>query len=285
MLKDLWAHAWFNNLVASIVFVIALLILRALTLRWIKASPIKSGDYRRRWLGWIHQAFIFTAILGLIIIWATEIQTLAISLVAFAVAIILATKELILCFTGGMLKASTGMFTIGDRIRINDFRGQVVSQGILSTKLLEIGPGERAHQYTGRTLNVPNSLLLSVPTVNETITGRYGFLSFTVPINIDEDWRLHQDWLLEAAELACKPHIDDARRNIDAFVEKKFMDNITANPRVVLTIPDADHIELVVRVPVPGGEEGRIQRLIIRKYLQLRQPHEESEVSNDSSNA
>ncbi|QQE10913.1 mechanosensitive ion channel family protein [Planctomycetota bacterium] len=281
MLDPLWDHVWISQFIASIIFVVTTILLRWLSIRWIKKSPIRSTELRRKWLSWAQQMTYVTAVLGLIIIWATEIQTLAFSFVAFAVAFIIATKELVLCLMGGMYKASTGIFTVGDRINVSNMRGQVVSQGILSTKLLEVGPGESAHQYTGRTLTVPNALFLSNTVINETITGHFGLHSFIVPIKSNDDWRQHEDWLLEAAEQACKPHIEEARSNIESFTTSRYIESVTVNPRIIPTIPDADHIDLVVRIPVPAGSEGRLQRLIIRKYLQLRQPKSESQTSEN----
>src|SRR5690606_32112227 len=81
---------------------------------------------------------------------SAELRTVAISIVAIAVAFVVATKELILCITGSILKMASRSFVIGDRIQVKDFRGDVIDQNLLATTILEVGPGKLTHQRTGR---------------------------------------------------------------------------------------------------------------------------------------
>lgn len=275
-------HPWVYRLAASIAVIPLTYVLRVMAMRWVKKSPIKSADLRRRWMGTVQQLSVVLAVLIVFLIWASQIQALALSLVAVAAAVVIATKELLLCLLGGMLKASCGMYTLGDRIEINSMRGQVIDQGLLTTRLMEVGPGKLVQQYTGRVLVMPNAWLLSHTLINETDTSDYDLHAFIVPIKAEDDWRQHERWLLDAAEQACKPHLEDARKSIDRYAEKRFMDKITVNPRVIPSIPEPDRIDLVVRIPVPTGMEGRLQRMIIRKYLQSRQAPGSVEPANAS---
>jgi len=95
-------------------------------------------------------------------------------LVAVAAALVLATKELILCWSGAALRVGGKVYSVGDRIQIAGHRGVVLDHDIFATKLLEIGPGQAAHLYTGRVTVFPNSLLLSNPLVKENPGQEYG---------------------------------------------------------------------------------------------------------------
>ena len=96
---------------------------------------------------------------GLVLIWPEQLRTLALFLVA--VAIVLATKELIRYLTGGFLKMAARSFPIGDRVEVNNLRGDVINQTMLTTTIMEIGPGQLTHQYTGRSIALPSSIFLS----------------------------------------------------------------------------------------------------------------------------
>jgi hypothetical protein len=61
---------------------------------------------------------IAIVLFGLLSIWAEELRTLAVSLIAFAVAAVIATKELILCASGPLVRAAGDADGIGDRIEI-----------------------------------------------------------------------------------------------------------------------------------------------------------------------
>src|SRR6185312_1988323 len=96
---------------------------------------------RRRAVG-LRNSLAIVFIAGLFFIWAQQLNTLAVSLVAIAVAVVLATKEMILCISGTVLRIRTNAYTLGDRIQIGSLRGNVLDQTLLATTLIEIGPGQ-----------------------------------------------------------------------------------------------------------------------------------------------
>ena len=141
------SHSLIGLVVSSSILIIVVLVLRALSARFIK-QKIESYELRRRWLVQSRNGLILLMALGLIFIWGQELRTLALSVVAIAVAFVVATKELILCVMGSILKTGAGSFTVGDRIQVKDFRGDVIDQNLLATTILEVGPGKLTHQRT-----------------------------------------------------------------------------------------------------------------------------------------
>lgn len=77
-----------------------------------------------------------------------EIETFALSITAIAVALVIATKELILCVSGALYRASSKAFQIGDWIEIGPHFGEVVDHGIGSTTLQVVSRHDCA--FTGR---------------------------------------------------------------------------------------------------------------------------------------
>jgi len=201
--------------------------------------------------------------LGLIFIWGEALRTLAISIVAIAVAFVVATKELILCVTGSILKTGAGSFNIGDRIQIKDFRGDVIDQNILATTILEVGPGKLTHQRTGRMTVIPNALFVSEPVTNESYTHDYVLHVFTVPFKREENWRAAQDAFLKSANKFCKPYLKEARTHMEQLSQEKGLDVPTADPRVTVQVPTAGEIHLIVRVPVKATQRSFIEQSIL----------------------
>jgi len=94
------------RLMASSVVLIAIVsVLRLLLGRFIRKS-VNSSELRQRWLVQSRNALLLILLLGLMMIWATELRTFALSVVAIAVAFVVATKELILCLTGSVVKSA-----------------------------------------------------------------------------------------------------------------------------------------------------------------------------------
>ena len=176
--------------------------------------------------------------LGLIMIWANPLRTLAVSFIALAVAVVIATKELILCVSGAVVRAVSKSYAVGDRIEIAGKRGDVVDQNLFTTTLLEIGPGQSSHQYTGRAIVIPNSLLLNTPLINETFTHDYVLHVFCIPLTSADDWQRSEQLLLEAAQIECGPFLDQARMYMKNIESQHGLDSPTVAPRVTLQIPE-----------------------------------------------
>ena len=265
-------HEWAQNVIASGVLIVLLVLLRWVLVRWIRRGAVKSGELHRRSIVQIRNVCFTLAVFGLLLIWGRQLQTVAISLVAFTVAMVLATKELILCITGGLLRTTSGAFTIGDRIEVNKIRGDVIDITLLVTKIMEIGPGELTHQYTGRAIAIPNSIFLASPVTNESFTHDYVLHVFQVPMKADDDWQTAERYLLEAANEVCSPFLDEAKRHLELNAERKGLDVPDIDPRVTLELNDPSRVDLVVRMPAPARRKGRAEQQVIRQYLMRAAP-------------
>ena len=251
----------------SLVLLAVLLIVRSLLLRTVSRSQSLTVETRRRWANNARNTLGVTFVIGLIFIWAHELNAFAVSLVAVAVALVLATKELILCLSGAVLRMGAKVYSLGDRIEIHGLRGNVLDQNWLTTTLLEIGPGQMSQQYTGRAVVFPNSLLLSYPLINETYMKDYIVHVMTVPLAADDDWRKAERVLLEAARDECSPFLEEARRHMKHVEGKSWVDAPSVEPRVTIQLPEPGRINLLLRIPSPGQRTSRVEQAILRRFL------------------
>lgn len=248
-------------LFSTVALVAGVLLARSLTARFIRRT-VNSPELRGRWLVNSRNGFLLLTLLGLVIIWGDELRTLALSIVAIAVAFVVATKELILCLTGSMLKSGSGSFNLGDRIQVKDFRGDVIDQSLLATTVLEVGPGA-LQQRTGRMIVIPNALFVSEPVINESFTDHYGFHVFSIPFRRGDDWRAAQRACLESANRQCAPFLEQVRTYMSRVSANRGLAVPAVEPRVTLQVPAPDAIHLVVRVPVKVGERSFIEQAIL----------------------
>ena len=106
-----------RNAVSSVALLVAVLVGRTFAARVVRRSPLPS-ESRLRWMARIRSAALVTFFLALTIIWAEELRAVAVSIVAVAVAFVLATKELILSVSGSLVRSSSRAFSLGDRIEV-----------------------------------------------------------------------------------------------------------------------------------------------------------------------
>ena len=253
-------------LASSLILIVTVVILRALTTRFIQRT-VNSPELRGRWLVNSRNGFLLLLLLGLVMIWGEELRTLALSIVAIAVAFVVATKELILCFTGSLLKSGSRSFVLGDRIQIKDLRGDVIDQNLLATTILEVGPGKLTHQRTGRMTVIPNALFVSEAVINESFTQEYVLHVFIVPFKREENWQAARGAFEEAAQRHCEPFLNNARRHMVRFSRQRGLDAPPVEPRVTLQVPTAGEIHLVVRMPVKARERNALEQTILTEVF------------------
>ncbi len=251
-----------SHLGSTLLLMVAVGIGHTLMVRFIRRT-VTATELRRKWLVQSRNGFVLLLVLGLLIIWGSELRTLALSIVAIAVAFVVATKELILCVTGSILKSGARSFNLGDRIQVKDFRGDVIDQNLLATTILEVGPGKLTHQRTGRMIVIPNALFVSEPVINESFTNDFVLHVFTVPFKRDDDWQGAQKVILASAQRHCAPYLERVRGYMERISEMRGLDVPSVEPRVTLMVPAAGEIHLVVRVPALSSQRSYIEQAIL----------------------
>jgi len=253
-------------LIATGSLVLVVLVARLLTVRFIRRT-VQAPELRRRWLVNSRNVALLLLLLGLVLIWGQELRTLALSLFAITLAIVIATKELLLCLSGSLLKSGSSAFNIGDRIQVREFRGEVIDHNLLATTILELGPGKSTQQRSGRRIVLPNSLFVAEPVINDSFTEQYGFRTFTVPFAREADWRSARQAFLDAATRFCATYIEAARAHMNRLSDKRGLDFPSVDPCVTIETPTAQEVHLVVRLPVRSSERTDVEQALLTEVL------------------
>jgi small-conductance mechanosensitive channel len=219
------------------------------TVRYVRRQDWASPQIGRRWIVQIRNAAFILMAMGLVLIWASELRAAAISLVALGAAFVLATKELIMCVSGALVRTSSRSFTVGDRIEVGSTRGVVIDHTLLATTLLEVGA---AHARTGRTITVPNSVFLNSAVINETSGHDYVLHAFTV---------------VKAARAHSSGYLDQAREHMETRSRLHSLDLPSVDPVAVMEGRGADEVALTVRFPTPVHQKGQLEQEILRAWL------------------
>ena len=257
-----------GQVVASVALIVVVVTMRVMLVRRLRRGDVEMGlhDLRRRSIVQVRNVTFVVGLFGLLVIWASQLQVVALSVVAIAAAIVLATKELIMCLTGTLVKVTGSAFTVGDRIEVHEMRGDVIDQTLLTTTILEIGPGQMTHQHTGRAVVLPNSLFLTEPVINETHTDEYVLHVFMVPVKTTTDWKAAQRALLEAANVECGPYLGEARLHMDKLGKEQGIYTPSVEPRVTIQFSEPERVDIYVRIPVPARKKGRIEQAILVRF-------------------
>ena len=173
------------ELMTTALAVAAILALRLFLVRLVKGKADILDKDQRRWLNRINNGTTVFMLVCLVFIWAPQLHTFALSLTAVAVAIVLTTKELLMCLTGGFLRATTKSFDVGDWITVEGLTGEVMRITALATVVEEIDTTEKTYHFTGRSIQIPNSKFLAVNAENANFIRSYVY--YDVPITVQDD--------------------------------------------------------------------------------------------------
>ena len=259
-----------EEVVESVLMVMALLVLRGVLLKlYLRRHPHYSIEEKRRSLVLSRNLTLILTIFGLAVIWATQIQTLALSMFAVAAAIVVATKELIMCLSGSILRSVTKQYSVGDYIEVNGLRGRVVDINLLNTLMMQIGPNPLVGQLSGKTLSFPNSLLLNHSVRRDNILGDYVIHTVEIPVPIHFDSDVIVGRLKAVLEPLCQPYVPAIQRHLENVQAEKLFITPAAQPRVT-RVPHDDKVYLIiVRYASPVAKRLEIQQAVLDEFLRV----------------
>lgn len=267
-MNQLFINSDFNNklILMGVIFVI-LFVLRLLIGGALKNASKMAVDKKRRYLVNLNSLLTFLFISSLFLIWTEELRSLVFSLTAILVALVIATKEFLMNFFGGLFKFSQNSFHVGDRIEVDGLRGDVIDRTFFSTTIMEIGPGQKTHQLTGRSVVIPNSIFLSKPIINESYLKNYVLHSFHITISRDDDWEIAEKILLDKCHYYCSEFFEGAQSYLNHLQAKSHLEVPVLKPRVHINVLDEKSLELIVRITAPAAIKGRIEQKIVKDFL------------------
>lgn len=254
-----------HGLVSSVILVAVALLLRQLVARLIRAKSEMEDSDRRRWITMTRNIALVFILAGLIFIWLPQLSTFALSITAFAVGVVIATKELILCLSGLVMRLSTQPFEIGDWIEINGLRGEVIDEGMLAFRLQELDSSGRTNDFTGRTLSIPNSHLVLSHVTNEEFRRRYVFhhfrFTFDKAVDPTEPLMLASD----VVDTEVKPFAEVAARYWARIRSASGVDIPSSDSKFVVRTTDIGKTVIEVTVFCPSKEAERIEQAVIQR--------------------
>ncbi|MDW6005143.1 mechanosensitive ion channel family protein [Vibrio mangrovi] len=169
-----------HKLLFSVIIIIFTLLVRRSTLALIRGDGAFITEKQRKWMSQTKNGtFAMLLIIGFFL-WKEEINEFALSVTAIAVAIVVASKEIILCFTGSIQRASSRSFRIGDWIEVGSLCGEVIEHNMMATVIQEIDLAGGRYHYTGKTATLPNSMFFTYPVKNLNFMKRYVFHNFEI---------------------------------------------------------------------------------------------------------
>lgn len=261
-------HFITKGTVSSVLIIIGVLVLRYFLIRFIKRKKVILNKDQRRWVNRLNNISTTLVILGLVLIWAPQLQTFALSLTAVAVAIVLSTKELLMCLTGGVLNISSKAFDVGDWITVDGMTGEVMSITAMTTVIEKVDVDSKSYQFTGDIIQIPNSRFLTSNIENAAFLKDYIYHDFSIVIQYaDLDVAVMIKKLKEITNNYYKPFEAEAIKFNKRVERKAGVDFADPHPQFFLKTSDLGHNVYGIKFFVPTQEAISLSSQITHDFL------------------
>ena len=260
----LFEHLVQNKILFTAMLIGAVIIIKLVI---VKLITRKFNQNKRLRINMANNIFTLVVIIIIFNVWSLEIQKFAFSIAAFIVAIVLATREFLQCFLGFLYILSSRPFRIGDWIQVGDDYGEVHSTDWAKLTLLEVNIED--YQYTGKTLYLPNSQLITTAIKNLNFLKRYAMHSFTIVRNGSVNPFDFIDALLENANEYCSDFSDVAAR-YNQIIESRLEINIAGpEPHIQVSTSEIGDTQMRFTIFCPTDKALAIEQKLTSDFMTM----------------
>jgi small-conductance mechanosensitive channel len=197
--------------------------------------------------------------------------TAAVSLGLISLVLGFALQTPISSFIGWLYIIARNPYKVGDRIQINDFKGDVVEIGYLDTTLWEFSGDYLTNDLpSGRLIRFPNTLVFQYEVYNYSWR-KFPYIWNEIPFHIayESDFIYVEQVLRRITKEVLGPGIEDKVKELKELVKQTPVDELTIReyPFITLRINTNTWVEASVNYLVDPKKASTIRTEIIRRAI------------------
>lgn len=257
------------DLTASIIETIGTVLLLWLVRFIVLRVVIKQSTNLRTQYKWRKNLTYVAFFVGVFIIgqiWFSGIESLATFLGLLSAGLAIALKDPVTDLAAWMFIVWRRPFDVGDRIQLEDARGDVIDIRPFKFTILEIGNWVDADQSTGRVIHIPNHKVFTEKLANYTSDFKFIWNEIQVLVTFESDWKSAKNILEEIVNEVSKDLIQNAKAQI-AKASKSYLIEYTYLTPIVYTDVKDSGINLTVRYLTDPRRRRGTAQLIWEKVL------------------
>jgi len=214
----------------------------------VKILLKRIDNVRLRYIWQKTVTYLVTFVVFLIIwnLWFKGIQEFTTFLGLLSAGIAIALKDVFTNFAGWIFIVWVRPFSVGDRIQISNFSGDVIDISMFHTTIMEIGNWVGADQSTGRIIKIPNELVFTKALANYSRGFQFIWNEIPVMITFESNWEKAKEILLGIANKHTK-HLSETAKKGVREASKYFMIRYSKLTPIVYTSVKESGILLTIR--------------------------------------
>jgi len=259
-----------SKVIASVIIIIVLLLVKnALNKLVIRRDFAKSNAYV--WRKIISYSIAVLMVLSVGAIWLYGIKNLATFLGLLVAGLIVALQEPLVNIAGWLFILARHPITLGDRVEINNIKGDVIDLGPLYFSMIEVGHWVDADQSTGRIIHIPNRTVFSHAIANYTQQFPYIWDELPILITFESNWEKAKKILEEIVAESAQIITEKEEQQLKTLDARYYIKLGKLTPIVYTSISDSG-VLLTVRYLTPVRQrrtmEEDVWESILRSFKQ-----------------
>src|SRR5215472_8270915 len=183
-------------------------------------SHFGDGDHRYRVRKMVIAAAYIIILIFLVILFEDRLKHVGFALGLFGAGIVVALQDVIASFGGFIAIEFSNLYRVGDRIQVNETKGDVIDISVMRTTVMETGNWVSGDLYNGRIVRIPNSSVLKGLVFNYSQGFRYVWDEIKVRLTAESDHSYAREMLKRVGRETVNDYLAEAQ---DAW--KQIVDN------------------------------------------------------------
>ena len=202
----------------------------------------------------------------ILILFTGSFQYFTVSIGLISAAIAFALQEVVLSIAGWVAIFSSNIYKTGDRIKINNIKGDVIDIGITKTTLMELGDWVSSDNYNGRIVKISNSFVFKGAIHNYSTDFPFLWDEINLPIKYGSDITLANKIIREIADIQLSKYANFAKEDWKLMVKKYLIEDAIVASTITLKLTD-NWVEFNLRYVVDYKKRRTTKNAIFTEIL------------------
>ena len=167
-----------------------------------------------------------------------SIKDFALAIGLLTAGITITLQELILSVAGSFYIFFVGVYKPGDRIEINDIKGDVIDIDSIYTTMMEIGEWVSIDNYSGRIVKLSIAFVFKGPVYNYSKDFPFVWDEFNLPVRYGSDVELAKSIVIKTASETLSEYVSKSISEWNQVVNKYYIENAQVEPTLAITMTD-----------------------------------------------
>src|SRR5258708_7656829 len=227
-MERLFDHIAALSLTARLIYSILGIVLIRSAFRLLERTLPPHFGYgdRRYHIRKMVTATAYIIILALItILFADRLKHVGFAVGFLGAGVVVALQDVIASLGGFIAIGFSNLYRVGDRIQVNETRGDVVDISMMRTTVLETGNWVSGDLYSGRIVRIPNSAVLKGLVFNYSQGFPFVWDEVRIRLTTGSDHQQAREMLLRVAKETVRDYLVEAQGSWKRIVENYRIEN------------------------------------------------------------